>query len=454
MRNRNRPGVVPDAVRQLSPNTSEIRRNRISFRDALQAARGISMGSLQSSLKYLNLSRATDNFHLPMASGIPKNIKKEHILSALAIIDKEGYPKEHESIKYSLMYEGRKYPPVWVIRTANIFANREPLDPTLYSGGAQSNNFLKKFGFRIVKKTHSEMDHASFDFETMNRERIWREIVANYKGQNIPAHILRDTYRIYGGSGGIWVDRERTSKISNDDAGIIISVFHKGTPSPDDLSETSILQPYPVTNRQGRQDDNEIAATKNAKRFNIPVFVITRSKLNRTRREVKKGFVRDWDDLNKTFLIEYGKFPEYTKDGSFSEDIPFNLNQKRKRSLASRNETSPRFSFDVFKRYGRCCAVCTMHVEGVVTAAHIKPVSENGSDDPRNGIPLCRNHHAAFDKCHFTIHPGSYQVVTREQGPSKEELGIQDENISKLKAFPDRMALQWHYKRFLRESSE
>lgn len=388
-----------------------------------------------------------------MAPGIPKNIRKEHILSALATIDREGYPKEHESIKYSLLYEGRKYAPVWVIRMANSFANREPLDPTLYSGGAQSNNFLKKFGFRIVKKTHSEVDHSSFDFETMNRERIWREILAKYKGQNIPAHVLRDTYRIYGGSGGIWVDKERTSKISNDDAGIIISVFQKGIPSPDNQSEAAILHPYPVTNRRGRQDENEIAAIKNAKRFNIPVFVITRSKTNPARREVKKGFVRDWDDLNKTFLIEYGKIPDYTKDGSFSEDNPFRLNQKRMRSLSSGDRTSPRFTFDVFKRYGRCCAVCPMHVEGVVTAAHIKPISEQGSDDPRNGIPLCRNHHAAFDKCHFTIHPASYQVVTREQGPSLEELEILNEDISKLKAYPDRMALQWHYKRFLRESS-
>jgi putative restriction endonuclease len=388
-----------------------------------------------------------------MTPGIPKNIKKEHILSALATIDKEGYPKEHESLKYSLMYEGRKYPPVWVIRTASIFADGKPLEPILLSGGAQSNNFLKKFGFRIVKKTHSEMDHSSFDFETMNRERIWREIQSNYKGQNIPAHVLRDTYRIYGGSGGIWVDKERTSKISNDDSGIIISVFYKGTTSRDDLPEASILHPYPVTNRRGGQDDKEISATKNAKRFNIPVFVITRSKINPMRREVKKGFVRDWDDLNKTFLIECGKIPEYTKNGSFSEEIPFSLNQKRKRSLTSKNEMNPRFAFDVFKRYGRCCAVCTMNVEGVVTAAHIKPVSEQGSDDPRNGIPLCRNHHAAFDKCYFTIHPRSYQIVTREHGPSKEELEIHDEDISKLKAFPGRMALQWHHKRFLRESS-
>jgi len=386
-----------------------------------------------------------------MAPGIPRNIRKEHIISALAAIDREGYPKEHESIKYSLVYEGRRYPPVWVIRTANIFANGEPLDTSLFSGGEQSNNFLKKSGFRIVKKTRSGVDHTSFDFETMERERAWREIQAKYRGQNIPAHVLRDTYRITGGSAGIWLDRERTSKISNDESGIAISVFYPGTPGRDDGFESSICYPYPVTNRRGGQDGHEIAATKNAKRFNIPVFVITRSSRDPTRRDVKKGYVRDWDDVHQAFLIESGKIPEYTKDGVFSEDIPFSLNQKRKRSPSSRSDCTPRFAFDVFKRYGRCCAVCTMEVEGLLAAAHIKPAGENGSDDPRNGIPLCHNHHAAFDQFSFSIHPGRYEIVTRENGPSRTDLGIQAEDISKLRAWPDRLALQWHYKRFLRE---
>ncbi|MCU0628085.1 MAG: HNH endonuclease [Methanoregulaceae archaeon] len=215
-----------------------------------------------------------------------------------------------------------------------------------------------------------------------------------------------------------------------------------------------IVFPYPVTNRRGGQDGLEITATKNAKKFNIPVFVITTSKKDPTRRDVKKGFVRDWDDTNQTFLIESGKIPEYTKDGSFSEDNPFSLNQKRKRSLASRNEMNPRFSFDVFKRYGRCCAVCSMNVGGLLSAAHIKPVSENGSDDPRNGIPFCQNHRLAFDTFCFTIHPGSYQIVTREHGPSKKDLEIQVEDISKLKALPDKFALQWHYKRFFLQNKD
>jgi hypothetical protein len=33
-------------------------------------------------------------------------------------------------------------------------------------------------------------------------------------------------------------------------------------------------------------------------------------------------------------------------------------------------------------------------------------------------------------------------------------LEIPNEDISKLKALPDRMALQWHYKRFLLQNKE
>lgn len=387
-----------------------------------------------------------------MAMRIPKNIKKEHVIAALNVIDKDGYPKEHESTKFYLMYEGRNYPPKWVIRTANIFANAAPFETILFSGGEQSNNFLKKLGFRVFEKQLLDSDTSSFDIETTNRERIWKEIQLKYQGKNIPTYILRDSYHLYGGAAGIWVDKERTSSISNDSYGITVSVLHKGTRYPDDISEDSIIYHYPVTKRRGGHDENEINATKNAKRFNIPIFVITTSKINPSNRDIKKGFVRDWDDNNKTFLIEFGNIPEYTKEGTFSENIPFNLNQNRGRSTSSRSNRYSRFSFDVFKRYGRRCAVCNMDTEGIVIAAHIKSVKDNGTDDPRNGIPLCQNHHAAFDKFYFTINPDNYRIIFRLNGPSKKELELINDDILKLKAFPHEKALKWHYKGFLKKN--
>ncbi len=42
--------------------------------------------------------------------------------------------------------------------------------------------------------------------------------------------------------------------------------------------------------------------------------------------------------------------------------------------------------FSVFKRYGAKCAVCSVSRSEMLQAAHLRPVSEKGSDDPRNGL--------------------------------------------------------------------
>jgi hypothetical protein len=42
------------------------------------------------------------------------------------------------------------------------------------------------------------------------------------------------------------------------------------------------------------------------------------------------------------------------------------------------------------------CAVCGMRIVQLLDAAHIRGVAEGGSDDPRNGLMLCVNHHRAF----------------------------------------------------------
>ena len=44
------------------------------------------------------------------------------------------------------------------------------------------------------------------------------------------------------------------------------------------------------------------------------------------------------------------------------------------------------------------------------TAAHIVPKRKSGTDDPRNGLALCRTHHWAFDTGIFTLSDG-YEVL-------------------------------------------
>ena len=80
---------------------------------------------------------------------IPSNISREHILAALREIDSAGIPHGRESRKFTLGYNGKPYPPKYVIALANKFANGQTLSPTNFNGGTETNKFLHRLGFRI-----------------------------------------------------------------------------------------------------------------------------------------------------------------------------------------------------------------------------------------------------------------------------------------------------------------
>ena len=83
---------------------------------------------------------------------IPKNIGRVEILQAIQEIDKNGVPRKRESRKHSVQYNGRLYPPKYLISIANKFANGEELLPGLFSGGYghETNEFLENLGFEVI----------------------------------------------------------------------------------------------------------------------------------------------------------------------------------------------------------------------------------------------------------------------------------------------------------------
>ena len=82
---------------------------------------------------------------------IPDNVKREHILQALAEIDRSGVPKGRQSRYFHLSYRGKTYPPKYVISLANKFTNGKELEPRLFSGGYESNNLLTRLRFRVAR---------------------------------------------------------------------------------------------------------------------------------------------------------------------------------------------------------------------------------------------------------------------------------------------------------------
>lgn len=82
---------------------------------------------------------------------IPKNINREHIIKAIEEINKVGIPEGRSSKKFLLEYNGEYYPPKYIISIANKYANSKELDPQEFSGGTETNGFLKYLGFNIVE---------------------------------------------------------------------------------------------------------------------------------------------------------------------------------------------------------------------------------------------------------------------------------------------------------------
>lgn len=83
---------------------------------------------------------------------IPKTITRDHILQTIDLVDTEGYESKYESTKYDLLHNGRRYPPKILISLAYQIVSGRPHPVAEFSGGAESNNFLKGLGFSIVDK--------------------------------------------------------------------------------------------------------------------------------------------------------------------------------------------------------------------------------------------------------------------------------------------------------------
>lgn len=82
---------------------------------------------------------------------IPSNIKREHVLRAIERIDNGIVPKKRRSYKFNVHYNGKLYPPKYLISVANEFANQDHLDPKNFvTYHAQSR--LIGMGFEVKPK--------------------------------------------------------------------------------------------------------------------------------------------------------------------------------------------------------------------------------------------------------------------------------------------------------------
>ena len=111
----------------------------------------------------------------------------------------------------------------------------------------------------------------------------------------------------------------------------------------------------------------------------------------------------------------------------------------------------------VLTEYEYHCSICGMkfHLGELIEAqaAHIVPKNKSGTDDPRNGLSLCRTHHWAFDNGLFSLSE-DYQIAV---SPVVSKAATNNFSLAEYSSgqialprneilYPHPLVLDWHRK--------
>jgi hypothetical protein len=172
-------------------------------------------------------------------------------------------------------------------------------------------------------------------------------------------------------------------------------------------------------------------------------------------RRVRVGWVADADDAAKQFLVTFAARPseeptaaneEHIEVDADDEPLQLMLQRPPKFAAVVARPGQARFRFKTIKRYGACCALCSLSVESMLEAVHIVGFEYGGADDPRNALVMCRNHHRAFDAGLLSIDAETL-AVTFKDGFDARVLLVEFENLTHLRRLPAKEALHWRAKR-------
>ena len=279
--------------------------------------------------------------------------------------------------------------------------------------------------------------------ELSRRLQLWEQIPAG-NAANAEPSALR-SMGVYGGAQGIWVDKRTTGTLSPDGQGVTVGILHTGRHYPDDLSDDGLIYHYPTTHRPSGRDAAEVQATKNAAALSLPIFVILPGMSSAAKRSIRLGWVVDFDDENKQFLILFGeRAPDYQAAASQETAFALTGGSTSRKTTAKARPGQQRFRFQVLAKYGCKCSVCTITHPSLMKAAHICGKAHNGSDDWRNGLPLCSTHHDAFDAHLFTINPETLAIETMPS-VSPASIGITTKSLTPIHQHPHPEALSWRF---------
>ena len=288
---------------------------------------------------------------------------------------------------------------------------------------------------------------SSLETEFAWRMIQWEILQQSPNWPNLTAQEIREL-KLYSGAAGIYRDKNRTHSLAED--GIAVSIMNSSGHYSDEISEDVMIYDYPKTDRSRSHDAGEIASLKNAMLTRMPLFVI--SEISGNRRRVDLGWVTSCEDSASACLIKLHQQPEEKFDplAELSVDFISTVPRKLTTSQIKRLERDPKFKFKALVLYQTTCALTDVKVERMLDAAHVIPVAENGTDDPRNSLLLSASIHRAFDANYWAIEPESLVVATRKQGPTLDQKKIIHKSILHLENKPHPEALEHRWNSFVK----
>lgn len=303
--------------------------------------------------------------------------------------------------------------------------------------------------------------------------------LAKYTGQKVPARFLQGTSKYIPGIERFHSLASGIYKPAGSEFALSI-VMKSGSPyeKKDDVIfiEGRWLMNY--SPRSGGLDISDNNALVRCMDTTTPVAVFKQesdktSSQGSTYLVMGLGLITNYDSKNDVFVLESVDWQTLELTTSVIPDEEtryevqlyaqltnkFNLfiNDKRviysvrapKRDIAFRNV--------VLTEYEYHCSICGMKFQfGELVeaqAAHIVPKNKSGTDDPRNGLSLCRAHHWAFDNGLYALSE-SYQIEVSPVVSKAETTNFHLAEFSNVKIsmprderiYPHPSALEWHRK--------
>lgn len=221
----------------------------------------------------------------------------------------------------------------------------------------------------------------------------------------------RGIYKPAGSEHALWIRQTKRGNYPDKD--------------PQDHPDGSWTYRYSPEAREGRID-LELPTNKGLLRCQqdrIPVGVFRQVETSRTEPSYEVLGLAFVEGFDGTYFILRGEPIDWTRDPEpealIPTFVPFDQDPGRFEAVP-RVLRVRRFATVIRRIYHEKCCLCSVgyRLRGSVLgleAAHIIPVERNGNlSDVRNGVLLCRNHHALFDGLAWTIDEDLRVVVSED----------------------------------------